>query len=188
MSQVFTLDNLYDKSQIAEWLHKVQNATSNGTSKPFANNVEFVNGKVFDPDTASSMFTTIAQHFPKSLVDAGGEEWDIVSAAEHIMFARILPGQDFRLHTDTGCVFEDNGDLRSRYTVLTYLNDDFCGGTTKFYDTDTFAMTHEIVPKAGRTLIFDIDLYHMGSEVTGGGPKCWIGTELVGRRVTSLGQ
>ena len=61
------------------------------------------------------------------------------------------------------------------------LNDDFENGKTLFYDHD-FKHTVTIEPKKNRTLIFDIDLFHKGEQVSKG-EKYWIGTELVCNKV-----
>ena len=123
------------------------------------------------------MFERIQPHLPSVYRDREGVSWTYESAPKFIMYSKINPGQQFPIHTDTGCEY---GKLTSRYTVLTYLNDDFEGGHTQFYNSE-FKKTVSIVPKRGKTLCFDINLFHAGDEVFKTA-KYWIGTELVCRR------
>ena len=68
--------------------------------------------------------------------------------------------------------------------MLTYLNDDFEGGATEFVDAADFRPTTIVQPRANRTLVFDIELFHRGNAVLQG-VKRWIGTELVCHRLYS---
>ena len=95
------------------------------------------------------------------------------------MYAVIEPGQSFPIHTDTGAEYSKEGE--SKFTVLVYLSHEFEGGTTQFY-TRIFEKTVEITPRAGKILVFDIDLFHAGMPVTNG-TKYWIGTEIVCKRL-----
>ena len=97
------------------------------------------------------------------------------------MYAKIGQGQMFGIHTDTGYEFDQKKNMFSKFTVLTYLNDDFEGGSTIFYNDD-LKETTRIIPQAGETLVFDIDRFHAGENVTNG-IKLWIGTELVCSRL-----
>ncbi len=84
----------------------------------------------------------------------------------------------FGIHTDTGLYYNDKDKIYTTHTLLIYLNDDFEGGTTVFYDSN-FKITDTIIPKKGSCLIFDISLFHKGSVVSKGS-KYWIGCELIG--------
>jgi len=80
-----------------------------------------------------------------------------------------------------------DGDRRSRYTFLIYLNDGFEGGGTTFYlpaaaGTDGFE-TVSVKPSRGSVLLFPqgntASLLHEGSRVTGGGLKYVVRTDLL---------
>ena len=77
------------------------------------------------------------------------------------------PGDLFGLHTDTGLYYNPRESLKSRWTLLIYLNDNFSGGETVFYDT-FWKVSKVITPEKGKALLFDIDLWHSGSEVISG--------------------
>ena len=60
-------------------------------------------------------------------------------------------------------------------TVMIYLNDgnaDFEGGRTVFLNEWGNKIEHAIIPKPGRVLIFDHDMFHAGEEVISGTKIC----------------
>ena len=63
-------------------------------------------------------------------------------------------------------------------TTIIYLNDNFEGGHTIFYD-DNWNKTMDIKPEKGKALLFDIDLWHRGDMLISG-TKQWIGCEIIG--------
>ena len=87
-----------------------------------------------------------------------------------VLTARYNPGEKSHLHMDTP--FDDD----VKYTLLIYLNDNFEGGDTNFYD-DNFKLIKTIRPEKGKGLLFDINLYHQGTTVVSGN-KYWIGCQL----------
>lgn len=87
--------------------------------------------------------------------------------------------KSFGIHTDTGLYYNIELNQKSRWTLLIYLNDNFDGGETVFYDTNTWNKVCEIKPEIGKALLFDIDLWHSGSPIVDG-EKYWIGCEIIG--------
>lgn len=172
--EVRTIDGLFSDAELDAFTTYVDQAdpcNRTFTSSPFKN------GKVVDPSTASLMAERIRAHLPEVYVDREGRAWSYDGTIRNVMYAVLQPGQHFGIHTDTGVAFDDDGRRQSRFTVLLYLNDDFEGGHTQFYD-DMFHETARILPVRGRTLIFDIARFHAGEQVLVG-TKRWIGTELV---------
>lgn len=85
-----------------------------------------------------------------------------------LKFNRYSTGQDFRPHSDTPLV---KNKSQSLLTVMIYLNSGFKGGNTRFFNVDN--MLHfDVVPKTGKVLMFDQDLYHSGLKVTSGVKYC----------------
>lgn len=96
-----------------------------------------------------------------------------------IMSSKYEPGTQFGLHTDTGLYYESKTGIKSKYTLLIYLNDDFTGGETIFYD-NFFREIQKVVPKKGSAIVFEIENnFHRGALVENGN-KYWIGCELIG--------
>ena len=174
--EVFTIDDLYDEDKILEWKNMVEAADPR--ERTFTPQ-DFKNGKIIAPEISNFMFERIKSVLPSMYAN----EWEFLGPTKYVMYAKVIPGQQFGMHTDTGCEYSEGGLRISKFTVLTYLNDDFEGGKTQFFD-NMFNKTAIISPKSGRTLIFDIDSFHAGKAVISG-TKYWIGTELVCRRVNA---
>lgn len=168
----------------------------------FTSILDFKNGKVLKPDISSQMFRAIAPYLPSSYVDSGNPSmhWRDMGVARYIMYAEVSAGERFGLHTDTGSEFECQLDIRrcSKFTMLTYLTDDYEGGETEFLLPDTRGGVQKVVirPRRNRTLVFDSDLLHLGRPVAVGRSgssrdsgdkekkKLWIGTEIVATTTT----
>jgi predicted 2-oxoglutarate/Fe(II)-dependent dioxygenase YbiX len=91
--------------------------------------------------------------------------WRAVGLNERFRFYRYDPGQRFAPHFD-GC-FERSERERSQLTFMVYLNADFTGGETKFYDADEHP--HIIVrPEPGMALAFAHLQLHEGAAVVSG--------------------
>jgi hypothetical protein len=147
---------------------------------------DFVNGKIINPDVSGMIYERISRAilpFPSpsssSLIytDRKDKKWSFIESPKYIMYAKVEQDKQFAIHTDTGCEYDDCQNKYSKFTTLTYLNDDYEGGNTIFYDK-MFKETCRIIPRKGLTLCFDIDLFHAGGKVTRG-TKYWVGTELV---------
>jgi predicted 2-oxoglutarate/Fe(II)-dependent dioxygenase YbiX len=80
---------------------------------------------------------------------------------ERLRFYRYEPGQKFAAHVD-GYYRRLNGE-QSLLTWMIYLNQDFTGGSTRFYASEV-----EIKPEIGMMLVFRHALLHEGAEVESG--------------------
>ena len=172
--EVITIDGLYTHDEVAMFRSFIEDADNHNrtfTSSPFKN------GKVIKPEWSKLMYERISPHLPSEYIDRNGKRWTFMETPKYIMYANINSGERFGIHTDTGCEYDEQKNKYSKFTVLTYLNDEYEGGNTQFYD-ERFAKTVTIKPRTNRTLIFDIDLFHSGEPVLSGS-KYWIGTELV---------
>lgn len=176
--EVATLDGLYSDTEITAFKKYVEEADVH--NRTFTNS-PFKNGKVIHKEWSELMYNRIRALLPDTYRDRHGVEWRFIQSPQYIMYANIQKDQKFGIHTDTGCEYDSIKNLYSKFTVLTYLNHDFLGGNTKFYD-DRFNETYTVVPEKNRTLVFDIDLFHSGEQVVEGS-KFWIGTELVCAKV-----
>ncbi len=92
-------------------------------------------------------------------------------------YLKYGPGNYFKPHYD-GNYEDKNGDI-SLITVQIYLNDDFKGGETIFYNDDERKIyTH--IPKKGDIILFEQTIEHSGSEVLSG-TKYSVRTEVMYR-------
>lgn len=176
--QIFTIDDAFSQEDMSKF-HRVIDGwkydTHTFTSSPFKN------GKIVLPEVSNLIWNRLQTAIPSVYHDHGGIPWEIIGVPNTVMYAEVKPGQRFGLHSDTGCVFDDGGRIKSSHTVLIYLNDNFSGGTTQFVD-DNFKDTVTISPRINRTLCFDIEMFHRGDPVVSG-IKRWIGTELISKRI-----
>lgn len=163
------IDNFLNKD---ECLTHIQNIKTKKNKIPFNDFTDVKTDKYID-----EMLVT---YFYTKLLDIDPDIKDIVVCPNNLIMTAIYnPGVKFGLHTDTGLYYSKSNGLKSKYTVLIYLNDDFEGGHTIFYN-EKMAITHDIEPKIGKCIIFDMDLFHEGLIVTKG-QKIWISFELISK-------
>lgn len=115
---------------------------------------------VEDVGLAASLWDRLNPFVPAVL-----DPWVVVGLNERFRFYRYDEGQRFAPHFD-GFFQRDNGE-RSQLTCLIYLNDDFTGGETKFYDDDK-VLRSTIRPERGAALLFEHLQLHEGAPVTSG--------------------
>jgi prolyl 4-hydroxylase len=86
--------------------------------------------------------------------------WRAVGLNERLRYYRYEPGQYFKWHGDGAFIRSERE--RSLFTAMVYLNDDFEGGSTDFWDSVS------IVPQRGMALLFEHSLTHQGAPVISG--------------------
>lgn len=89
-------------------------------------------------------------------------------------YLKYAPGDYFKCHYDG--THEDDQGNKSRLTVQMYLNEDYTGGETLFYDYYKVEYTH--VPKKGDIVLFDQQILHEGAIVKSG-TKMAVRTEVM---------
>ncbi len=63
-------------------------------------------------------------------------------------------------------IHQDRKMSKSKFKVLIYLNDDFEGGNTIFYkDNNMWEILYNSKPEKGKSVIFDIDIFHKGEAI-----------------------
>ncbi|WP_169977710.1 prolyl hydroxylase family protein [Tautonia rosea] len=105
--------------------------------------------------------------------------WELSGLNERFRSYRYDPGQSFKRHLD-GYFRRPDGE-RSLFTFMAYLNDDFDGGTTAFYDADQQPIA-SIVPEQGMALVFRHAILHEGNPVEQG-RKYVLRTDVMYRNV-----
>jgi prolyl 4-hydroxylase len=168
---IYTIDSFLQHEEIAEFREMIQ--TPPAEADQFTANGLFNNFKVIDQGLATRFYERL---IASGLTADRGHSF--LRANHYVMAGHYRPGDQFSLHTDTGLFYDRKRGEKSRWTLLIYLNDNFDGGQTTFF-TDTGKEVVRIQPRAGRALLFDIDLWHRGEEVRGG-EKMWIGCEIIG--------
>jgi predicted 2-oxoglutarate/Fe(II)-dependent dioxygenase YbiX len=93
------------------------------------------------------------------------ERWRAVGLNDRFRFYRYEPGQRFAPHFD-GYFDRENGE-RSQLTFMVYLNSDFTGGETKFYNGNR-ELHIAVQPQSGMALVFVHRQLHEGASVRSG--------------------
>jgi len=170
MDHVFTeldCEKLIEKSEVQQY-ERAQITVGNDqfrTDTSVRNNDRII---FDDTDLAKELFDQVACYLPKTW-DEG--LWELSGLNERFRYYRYGEGQTFKPHFDGA--YEQGKFHKSFLTLLFYLNDDFEGGETKFYqwqggwynnDTPTYIIT----PKKGQALLFAHLQLHEGAPVISG--------------------
>jgi predicted 2-oxoglutarate/Fe(II)-dependent dioxygenase YbiX len=179
---VFTITDVLTPDECSHEMKKIQNILMSKVEvQPFVHVCDFFNQKTISPDDSKWLWNKIQNALVNDDEKTMMWNFDIHGVSKYITTACYNPGQQFGLHTDTG-IIDESRQLESKCTALVYLNDNFEGGETVFYD-DNFQETVTIYPKAGMALIFDINLWHKANTIVSG-KKYWIGTELMTKSIS----
>lgn len=109
-----------------------------------------------DAEEADRLLDAVRAHIP----ERWGTEF-LHAANPRLRLYCYQPGQHHIAHWDT--VVELGDDIRSRLTLVFYLNDDFVGGHTDFPELGA-----SIQPQVGRALVFQHRVLHAATPVERG--------------------
>lgn len=131
---------------------------------------------VLDEDMMSALWQRLEPHVPSSLC------WPVRNAATSprsglvfanwvshslnplLRFSRYSGAQFFRAHLDGH--YRPKKDLESLLSVTLYLNSDFDGGRTHFFQDKTLSnLVYAVNPRQGTLALFDHDLWHDGAQL-----------------------
>lgn len=167
---IATIDGFFSKIECAEAIaygetHGFEDATvttANGALRlPDVRNNDRV--MIDDSDRAASLYQRLATVLPTAF-----DGTKPICLNERLRLYRYDVGQKFDWHRDG---YFQRDDLRSRFTFMVYLNDDFEGGGTSFdsrsFGTDAFER-FTVKPKAGMALLFHHPIMHRGDSVKQG--------------------
>jgi hypothetical protein len=157
---------------IFECKQYIENINKNTTCIPFTNSGKFTNNKWNDEKLANIFYEKLQNYNIEN-------DNTIIRPNKIIMSGKYNIGDSFSLHTDTGLYYNLENREKTQWTLLIYLNDDFNGGETVFYDNN-WNITKIIIPKMGKAILFDINLWHKGNQIMNG-EKYWIGCEIIGK-------
>lgn len=172
---IYIFDNFFDSDECKKYIELIENKI-NGPEKIIA--FSDTSGASTDKYVDLKLATVFYDKVVKDLTKIQKEKMAIIRPNNLIMWSKYDPDAMFGLHTDTGLFYDKSAKEKTNYTLLAYLNDDFNGGETVFYN-DNFKEIVRITPKAGTCVVFDINLWHQGLKVLDG-QKHWIGCELIG--------
>jgi hypothetical protein len=161
--RMWTVDGVLTRDECDALIERIEAAGC--TPAPITTGDGFVmrpdirnNTRVIFDDTrlAAELFARVRDRVPR--VRSGRQ---LVGANERLRCYRYEPGQYFAPHRDGA--FVRNSTERSLLTFMVYLNEDFVGGATRFYELDEC-----VAPRVGMGLFFDHALLHEGCNVESG--------------------
>ena len=107
----------------------------------------------------------------RAWIPATFQGFPVAGLNERLRFLRYTRGQRFAPHLD-GTYAREDGSAFSLITVQLYLNDvePAMGGSTRFFLEASDAPTKllDVVPRAGRVLLFEHRILHEGAALAGG--------------------
>ncbi len=162
---IWTINNFLSAEECAEWIEFAESIgfeeapISVGVGKESIRKDIRNNNRAMidDEEKAFLLWQRTKEYLPKMIYHRVA-----VGLNERLRFYRYDPGQQFRTHSD-GSFRRDSGE-QSLLTYMVYLNEDFHGGKTKFFNIEETIIT----PKKGMMLAFKHELIHEGSEVISG--------------------
>ena len=142
---------------------------------------------IVDKKLADNLFSKLKCHIPETYLG-----YDLLYINDHFRFSRYNVGGVFPVHKD-GTNYDasrvdeyDGYSAESIFTLNIFLNDDFEGGETDFFEQDKddvgkIKLRFTAVPKTGRGALFYAKQYHRGNKVLS--PyKYLIRTDIMGIR------
>ena len=175
----FILHNILTTEEIT---NLVNFSEKNGykSSSPFypptyRNNLRQV---IDDKKLAEKLFKRVEKYLPSTIYwknkkivkenETDSTEWKLQGLNERFRSCKYLPNQFFRYHQDGE--FWLTKEIQSKLTFMLYLNDDFEGGFTNFFESSGFdsKVTCAVKPSAGSLIIFEHTLWHEGATLLSG--------------------
>eukprot|EP01091_Cochliopodium_minus_P016899 TRINITY_DN6476_c0_g1_i1.p1 TRINITY_DN6476_c0_g1~~TRINITY_DN6476_c0_g1_i1.p1 ORF type:complete len:1102 (-),score=264.92 TRINITY_DN6476_c0_g1_i1:14-3127(-) len=198
---VFTIDNLLSEEECNYYIQQTNKVGYEDLSMQFEKEYRGSHTiLVIDEDLSTGVWKRLQKCFTEEdlllikPVGFGNEgTWKVRGLNQCFKFSKYEEGACFQGHIDGPWV--PAKDVSSIFTVVIYLNDDFEGGETNFYEEPLGSKLQgkrgvvkkenalaKIVPKRGRALLFNHDTFHEGDTVLKG-TKYIIRTEVLFYRV-----
>ena len=115
-----------------------------------------------DKELANHLYEMVKSYIPKKIKNIS------VGMNSFIRLSKYEPGQFFGIHKD-GINFDHENKKNMSYATLNiFLNDDFEGGETLFYQNDKKTLTMRCKPKSGRGSFFYSQQFHEGAKLIKG--------------------
>eukprot|EP01119_Soliformovum_irregulare_P018518 TRINITY_DN5698_c0_g1_i7.p1 TRINITY_DN5698_c0_g1~~TRINITY_DN5698_c0_g1_i7.p1 ORF type:complete len:700 (-),score=151.24 TRINITY_DN5698_c0_g1_i7:21-2120(-) len=191
-SRVFTVDGFLSDDECRHYLAEAEQLGFESLNKEFkVDHRNNLRTSAHSPELAAVLFDRVKcvlnRHDVEGVRPIGqGNEghWFPTGMDPWFKFSKYDVGTYFHAHMDLPYYISE--DERTIYTVMIFLNDDFEGGKTNFFQRDEPASKDEdvmlsIEPKMGRAIIFNHDTRHAGAILTRG-CKYIMRSEIIFRR------
>ena len=170
MEFVYKIDNLLGDDECHKYINMFKNKDI----------VEHINDKhrkyhrvqFDDQKLADQLFLKIKDYLPNKIKKIAD------GMNSHIRLSMYDPGQFFGIHKD-GINFDQNNKQRMSYATLNiFLNDNFRGGETTFYEKDKKKIKFVCKPQTGSGSFFYSQQFHEGNKLISGN-KYLLRTDLM---------
>lgn len=161
------IDNIFTPEECQDLLDR---ANSEGWHSPQTGG-SYVRSIIIDRELADKLYLQLKEHIPDYYRD-----YKLLYINDHFRFSRYDVGGIFPVHQDgtnydSSRVEDYEGySTESVFTLNIFLNDDFKGGETDFFEmnkenVNELKLRFRVIPKTGRGALFYAKQYHRGKEV-----------------------
>jgi predicted 2-oxoglutarate/Fe(II)-dependent dioxygenase YbiX len=170
----FTIDNVLSAAECKEFIaisetHGYKPALVNvgGGRQKLMPEIRSHDRAIID---SKSMVTLLFDRIKHLLPQTNGKKgcMHLSGLNERLRVLRYDPPQYFKPHYDGSYSRNDGSNERSLYTVMLYLNGNFEGGETTFFEEGFGLNQVKCTPKAGMVLVFEHRVLHEGALLTEG--------------------
>lgn len=184
------LDDMFSKQECKDLLAR---AEKTGWHKPGTGGT-YMRSIIIDQALAKELHNRIKEHIPdtykadyfnKDGTYIRSRRYRLICINDHFRFSKYYKGGRFPIHYDGKNI--DSEGRESVFTLNIFLNDNFEGGETDFFDYHTVKLRYSVEPKPGRGALFYADQLHQGNKVTK--PfKYLIRTDVMGYEIDEEGK
>ena len=172
--EICSISNLYTEEEINSYIQLIDDFSINENCINSTRNI-YKNIKKKNPTHSGLIFSRIKHLLPEFFLDRQNIKWEIYGVSDYITYAHIKENELIGLHSDAVTMYDTIANRYSKFTLITYLTEDFLGGETQYYIDEEII---KIKPEKNKTIVFDIDLFHEGKKIVSGN-KFWIKTDII---------
>lgn len=161
------IDNIFTPEECQALLDR---ANDQGWHRPETGG-SYMRSIIIDKVLADKLYFQLKEHIPDQYMN-----YKLLYINDHFRFSRYDVGGIFPVHQDgtnydSSRIEEYEGySTESVFTLNIFLNDNFEGGETDFFETseenpNKLKLRFRVIPKTGRGALFYAKQYHRGNEV-----------------------
>jgi hypothetical protein len=165
-NRAFIIRNVFSEQECQEIIEKTEQkgygSLKDNYDESYRNNSRLT---MEHNDLLLSLWNRITNLIPLKTIDEKGLKWQLYGLNPLFRFCKYQKDQYFKKHLDGS--FQSQYNIRSCLTCNIYLNSNFTGGYTNFYDENN-ALIYQLKPETGLVLLFIHDTFHEGATIESG--------------------
>lgn len=187
--EAFQVDDIFSEAECLQLIEKAEEYGFGKTEYPqsYRGNLRLI---TTDASLSITVWKRVKAVVPEQLVH-DSEVWEATGLNECWRLAKYRPGDQFEAHVDA--CFRRSATEKSFFTVNIYMNGDFEGGTTRFYEAERAKDKKEplfvVTPARGRCCVFRQPpgaRYLHDGEMLASGVKYLFRTDVMYRRKVNM--